>query len=161
MAGPAILVAARLTTIPDKTTGGAMTSFLQPLLREGVAGRQLTNPRSGKIIADCLTTAFDSQSRRKGLLTRDSLPEGSALIIAPTNAIHTFFMKFPIDVAFVSRRGFVVKVRMAMPAWRVAAALRAYCVIELPAGSLLKSDTRVGDQCVISAPLRSDGDDTR
>jgi uncharacterized protein len=137
-----------------------MTSFLQPLLRQGVSGHQLTNARTGKIIADRLMGAFDSASRRKGLLKQDSLPEGSALIIAPTNAIHTFFMKFPIDVAFVSRRGVVVKVRIAMTAWRVAAALRAFCVIELPAGSLLKSDTRVGDQCLISPQLRVPRDET-
>ena len=78
------------------------------------------------------------------------MPEGSALIIAPSNAIHTFFMRFPIDVAFVSKSGHVVKVRSAVPPWRMVAALRGYAVIELPAGSLERSDTKVGDVLVIA-----------
>ena len=62
------------------------------------------------------------------------MPEGTGLVIAPTNAVHTFFMKFPIDIAFVSKAGRVVKVREAVPARRVVAALRGFAVIELAAG---------------------------
>jgi len=102
-------------------------------------------------VADHLMTAFDSASRRKGLLGRSSLPENSALFIAPSNGIHTFFMRFPIDVAFVARDGRVVKVCAALPAWRMALALRAYAVIELPAGALASSDTLPGDLLAIRA----------
>ena len=91
-------------------------------------------------------TAFDSKSRRTGLLGRDSLAEGSALIIAPSQAIHTFSMRFAIDVAFVSKDGRVLKVRQAVPPRRIAVALRAFAVIELPAGALERSDTKPGDQ---------------
>jgi len=102
-------------------------------------------------VADHLMTAFDSASRRKGLLGRSSLPENSALLIAPSNGIHTCFMRFPIDVAFVARDGRVVKVCAALPAWRMALALRAYAVIELPAGALASSDTLPGDLLAIRA----------
>jgi len=71
------------------------------------------------------------------------------MIIAPSNAVHTFFMKFPIDLAFVGRDGRVRKVREAVRPWRMAAALRAYAVIELPAGVLRRTDTVVGDTLVI------------
>jgi uncharacterized membrane protein (UPF0127 family) len=77
------------------------------------------------------------------------LPDGSALIIAPTNAIHTFFMKFDIDVAFVDGTGRVVKTRAALPPWRLAGALRAVAVIELPAQALTRSDTRNGDRLIV------------
>ena len=130
-----------------------MTSFLQPLLRQGDDRQQIINVRSGKVVADRLLTAFDSESRRKGLLGQVSLPQSTALIIAPTNAIHTFFMKFPIDIAFVSRGGRVLKIRSSVPAWRMTASLRAFAVLELEAGSLDGSDTKVGDQLIVrSAP---------
>ena len=98
-----------------------------------------------RIVARTLLTAFDSKSRQKGLLGRDSLPEGSALIIAPSQAIHTFSMRFAIDVAFVAKDGRVLKVRQAVPPRRIAVAWRAFAVIELPAGALEASDTRPGD----------------
>jgi uncharacterized membrane protein (UPF0127 family) len=109
----------------------------------------LTNTRHGRIAARTLLTAFDSKSRKKGLLGRDSLPEGTALIIAPCQAIHTFSMRFAIDVAFVAKDGRVLKVRQAVPRRRIAVALRAFAVIELAAGALEASDTRAGDRLQI------------
>ena len=128
-----------------------MTSFLDPLLRSGGAPLALVNGRNDRIVARTLLTAFDSASRRQGLLRHDSLPDGSALIIAPTNAIHTFFMRFAIDVAFVARGGRVLKLRRDMKPWRMAAAWRGFAVIELPAGALDRADTRPGDGLRIAA----------
>jgi len=130
-----------------------MTSFLQPLLGQGVDRQRIVNARSGKVVADRLLTAFDSESRRKGLLAQVSLPPSTAMIIAPTNAIHTFFMKFPIDIVFVSKGGRVLKIRSSVPAWRMTASLRAFAVLELAAGSLDSSDTKVGDQLIVSSGL--------
>ena len=122
-----------------------MTSFLDPILRADASSFALANDRHDRVVARKLLTAFDSSSRRRGLLGRDSLPEGSALIIAPSNAIHTFFMRFAIDVAFVSKTGRVLKVRSAIPPWRIAGAWGGFAVVELPAGALARSDTRAGD----------------
>jgi uncharacterized protein len=127
-----------------------MTSFLQPLLREGAGRQHIINTRSGKIVASQLLTAFDSESRRKGLLAHASLPPSTAMIIAPSNAIHTFFMKFPIDIAFVAKSGRILKIRSRVPAWRMTASLRSFAVLELPAGSLDISDTKVGDELIVS-----------
>jgi uncharacterized membrane protein (UPF0127 family) len=121
-------------------------SFVSPLLDAGAEGYRLVNERTGTSVAHRILTAFDSSSRRTGLLQHDSLPEGTALVIAPTNAIHTFFMRFAIDVAFVSRDGRVVKTHAALAPWRMAAALRAYAVVELPAGTLSRTDTKPGDR---------------
>ena len=77
------------------------------------------------------------------------------MIIAPSNAIHTFFMKFAIDVAFVGRDGVVRKIRSAVAPWRIAAALRGYAVIELRAGVLERANTVIGDRLVIRPPDRS------
>ena len=126
-----------------------MKSFLQPLLRRTAGNCTIVNSRTSLILADHLIPAFDSAARRTGLLRHGGLPEGSAMIIAPSNAIHTFFMKFPIDVLFVGRDGRVRKVRAAVRPWRMSAALRAYAVIELPAGALHRTNTVVGDTLVI------------
>ncbi len=134
-----------------------MTSFLQPLLRKSSDNCTLVNSRSGVVLADHLIRAFDSAARRTGLLKHGGLPQGSAMIIAPSNAIHTFFMKFPIDVAFVGRDGRVRKVREAVRPWRMSAALRGYAVIELPAGALRATNTNVGDTLVIHTSDRSTG----
>jgi uncharacterized protein len=128
-----------------------MKSFLNPLLQTASTPFALTNTRNNQIVAHTLLTAFDSASRRKGLLGRDGLPDGSALIIAPCQAIHTFSMRFAIDVAFVAKDGLVLKVRQAVPPRRIAGALRAFAVIELPAGAIERSGTRAGDRLQVSA----------
>jgi uncharacterized protein len=123
-------------------------SFLSPLLRDESTPHVLENARTGAVVADRLLTAFDSASRRQGLLGRESLPDGNALIIAPSNAVHTFFMRFPIDIAFVRRDGRVIKVRSAVGPRRLAAAIRGFAVVELPAGALTRSGTAPGDMLI-------------
>jgi uncharacterized membrane protein (UPF0127 family) len=130
-----------------------MASFLDPLLRPGGSSLALTNTRHNRLVARTLLTAFDSESRRRGLLRHDFLPEDSALIIAPSNAIHTFSMRFIIDVAFVGKDGRVIKLRRDMPPRRIAAAWRAFAVIELAAGALARTDTQRGDTLQIAALL--------
>jgi uncharacterized protein len=66
-------------------------------------------------------------------------------VLAPCTSIHTFFMQFSIDVLFVARDGRVMKVQRALGAWRLAAAWRAFAVVELPVGAIDRSETRVGD----------------
>jgi len=120
--------------------------FLQPLLRRPAESQVLWNTRTGLPVATRLEAAFDSATRRKGLLGRDGLEPGVALVIVPTNLVHTFSMRFPIDICFASRHGKVVKVRTAVPRRRIAGAFGGYAVIELAAGQLEASGTREGDQ---------------
>ena len=126
-----------------------MTSFLKPL-SDGATTHRIVNQRNNQVIATEVVAAVDSASRRTGLLKHESLRDGSALVIAPTNAIHTFFMRFDIDVVFVRRDGLVVKIRAAMPPWRIAGALRAHAVIELPAGTCERCGTGEGDLLLIT-----------
>jgi uncharacterized membrane protein (UPF0127 family) len=111
-----------------------MASFLSDAAKAGGVGRfELVDASSGHVLVPQLEVAVDSATRKKGLLGRDGLAAGEALLIAPTNAVHTFFMRFPIDIVFASKHGEIVKVRRAVPAWRMAAAWRGYAVIELTA----------------------------
>ena len=123
-----------------------MVNFLLPFIRRsGGDDYELRNVVTGRLIAHTIIPAFESATRRKGLLGCDSLADGAAMIIAPTNAIHTFGMRFPIDVVFVRRNGEVVKIRERVMPWRVAIAHLAYAVIELPAGTVAHAQLKVGD----------------
>ena len=105
----------------------------------------LRNLRSRRVLAMSLEGAFDSSSRRKGLLGRTSLSDGSALILAPCSSIHTCFMRFPIDAIFVKRDGSVLRVLEELAPWRIGLALQAFAVVELSSGAAGRADTRPGD----------------
>lgn len=127
-------------------------TFLDPLRSRTRPPYRLENERNGRVLATDVVPAFDSASRRTGLLKHDSMPEGSALVIAPTNAIHTFFMRFAIDVVFVARDGTAVSLRHDLKPWRMAATWRGFAVIELPSGVLARSETLTGDRLRLIAP---------
>jgi hypothetical protein len=80
-----------------------MPSFLSPLIKSPDASFVLRSERTGALVATRLEPAFERQTRNKGLLGRTGLSDGHALVIAPCNGVHTFFMKFTIDVFFLSR----------------------------------------------------------
>ena len=68
------------------------------------------------------------------------------LWIVPCPMIHTFFMKFAIDVIYVDRKLRVKKIVRAIPPWRLSLCLSAHSVIELAPGSIDSSGTQPGDQ---------------
>lgn len=105
--------------------------------------RNLTN---GAILADAADRADTSPKRRTGLLKHNCLPPGQGLWIAPCEAVHTFGMKFPIDVLFLNRQRTVLKIRREMGRRGVSVCWRAYSVLELPAGTVAETQTKVGDQ---------------
>ncbi len=124
-----------------------MAHFLAPLVGSRRAHAVLRNTRTGAILASTLHPAFDSADRRRGLLGEDGLPSQTALVLAPCAAIHTCFMRFPIDVVFASRNGAVLKVHCGVRPWRVALALGAFAAIEFAGGALV--DVRQGDHLAI------------
>ena len=96
-------------------------------------------------MASLVELAVDSHSRRRGLLGRDRLDAGAALIIAPCSSIHTFFMRFAIDVIFVARDGRVLKTCSAVERSRIAIRLGAFAAIELPVEAIAQADVKRGD----------------
>jgi hypothetical protein len=104
------------------------------------------NLTKGTVLATAADVADTSQKRRTGLLHHTSLAEGEGLWIAPCEGIHTFFMKFAIDVVFLGRDRNVLKARAGMGPWRLALCLPAQSVLELPAGTLAATRTERGDQ---------------
>ncbi len=108
---------------------------------------RLLNRRNGAVLAGNVERAVTVRARLRGLLGRDRLPEGEALVIEPCTSIHTFFMRFSIDAAFVSRDGRVVRAISDLRPFRATRIYpRAALVVELPAGTLSRTGTREGDQ---------------
>lgn len=92
--------------------------------------------------------AGDSTSRRQGLLGRDALDDEEALVIAPTQGIHTFGMRFSLDIVFVDRAGTVLAVSSTVRPNRVRLCWRAFAAIELGAGRAAAADVRPGARIV-------------
>ena len=122
--------------------------FLTPLLKSDSDRYALHVEGRNAVLATTIEPAFDSAARRKGLLGRSGLAPGAAIVIAPCNAIHTWFMKFPIDVVFTKKDGRVTRVRHAVKPWRLASSFFAFAAIELAAGSAARAGVRKGDRLV-------------
>jgi len=101
------------------------------------------------VLAEAAEMADTSAKRRVGLLKHERLAPGEGLWIVPCESVHTFFMKFPIDLVYLDRKRKVRKVRRAVPAWRLSLCLSAHSVLELPAGRAAETGTAVGDELVI------------
>ena len=108
---------------------------------------RVTNSK-GAVLADRAAIADTSATRRTGLLKHSKLDPGEGLWIAPSEGVHTFGMKFPIDVVFLSKSKKILKIRPNMVRRRIALSLRAHSVLELPAGTLDSTGTLAGDQLV-------------
>jgi uncharacterized protein len=98
------------------------------------------------ILGEAVEIADTSEKRRVGLLKHERLEPGTGLWIVPCESVHTFFMKFPIDLVYLDKQRKVRKVRHAVPAWRLSACLTAHSILELPAGTVEKSGTVPGDE---------------
>jgi len=99
-------------------------------------------------LGDDIELAGGSWSRLKGLLGRrakDFAP-GKGLLIEPSQGVHTFGMSFTIDAAYLDRDGRVIHVCHQLAPFRIAALkLKSRSVLELPAGTLARTHTEVGD----------------
>ena len=73
-------------------------------------------------------------TRMVGLLGRASLPQDEGLLLAPAWSIHTWGMRFAIDVVFVDRDDRVLRIVEAMRPWRLVSQWKAHAVVELAAG---------------------------
>jgi uncharacterized membrane protein (UPF0127 family) len=107
------------------------------------------NHTRNTVLGDAVELADTSETRRVGLLKHERLEPGSGLWIVPCESVHTFFMKFPIDLVYLDKQRKVRKVRHAVPAWRLSACLTAHSILELPAGTAEKSGTLPGDELVM------------
>jgi hypothetical protein len=110
--------------------------------KDGVV--RLIHVCTGREIAR-LEIARSNWQRMRGLLGRSGLPRGQGMLIERCSSIHTFFMKFALDVIFLDSGWEVRRVVRDLRAWRVAGSPGARRVVELAAGALEGTDLAIGD----------------
>jgi uncharacterized membrane protein (UPF0127 family) len=123
-------------TLSDRDINGSLKIQVQNLTRKVE-------------LADRAEVADTSAKRRTGLLKHTGLEPGEGLWIVPCESVHSFFMKFTIDVLYLDRKHRVKKIRPEMAPWRISGCLTAHSVLELPAGTITRTGTVRGDQLEI------------
>jgi len=108
------------------------------------------NTSTGTVLANRVGVAATRASRAVGLLSRSGLEPGEALWIVPSRGVHTWGMRFTIDVLALDDAGKVIDCVSNLRPWRVRLPRRGTAgVLELPAGTLAASHTSLGDQILI------------
>jgi uncharacterized membrane protein (UPF0127 family) len=110
----------------------------------------VTNLTRSTVLATFAEVASSSATRSKGLLGRKGLSAGEGLWIVPCEAVHTFGMRFPIDLVYIDREKRVRKVRSSVRPWRMSACLAAHSILELPSGTVHDTQTVPGDTLAFS-----------
>ena len=107
----------------------------------------LINITKNNIVADNIIIADKFWARMRGLMWEKEIMEDEGLLLAPCNAVHMMFMRFPIDVIFLDKDFVVVKILDKLKPWRTSPIVRgAYQVIELKAGVSVKRGINIGDK---------------
>ena len=98
-------------------------------------------------LAQSVEVATNLWARSRGLLGRKRLESGGGLLLDPCSGIHTIGMAFSIDALFLSKDGEVLHLVPRMKPFRMSRyVFKARSVLELPAGAIEKTGTRVGDR---------------
>lgn len=106
----------------------------------------ITNISKATLLARKATLANTVGKRIIGLLGRRGMENGEGLIIRPCSSIHTFFMRFPIDILFLDKDSKVVKSIRRMRPFRLSGwVVGAKEVVELPSGVISSTQIDVGD----------------
>ena len=114
---------------------------------------QIINATKGTVVAQQAGLATSLGQRIKGLLGRNSLSANEALILRPCASIHTFFMRFPIDVLFLDKNMQVTRLIQNLPPYRLSPTVwGSQMVVELPTGKISQTDTQIGDKLELKQP---------
>lgn len=102
-----------------------------------------------RVVADPCFVADGAFDRVLGLMGESNLDKGAGLLIVPCNSVHTYFMRFPLDLVFMDRDGKVLAVKREVKPWRMTWPVwRAHSVLEVAAGTC--GDIREGEQLCLS-----------
>lgn len=111
------------------------------------------NATRAVLLAGDLRIARTALARLRGLIgtTAEEFRAGKGLWIVPCEGVHSFGMKFAIDVIYLDRQNRVIHlVRKLKPSRLAAVKLRSRSVLELPSGEIERSGTSIGDRIEIS-----------
>ncbi len=101
---------------------------------------------NGDVLCEKMLVANTALTRMKGLMFSTELPGCDGLLFAPANSIHTFFMRYALDVLFLDKNFKIVKIVYDMTPWKMTLIyFRSYQVLEMRAGTL-KKNLNVGEK---------------
>ncbi len=109
----------------------------------------LVNATKKTVVSDNCHFANSVLKRMIGLLNRGQLGRGEGLLLDRCYGIHTFGMRFPIDVLFLDKDLRVIRAVKALPPYRTCVVKKSVYVLEVPTGALDASRTTEGDQIQI------------
>jgi uncharacterized membrane protein (UPF0127 family) len=108
------------------------------------------NTSVNTVVAERVAVAATRASRAVGLLSRDGLDPGEALWIVPSRGVHTWGMRFAIDMLALDQEGRVIDCVSNLRPWRIRLPRRGTAgVLELAAGTLAASRTSLGHTIVL------------
>jgi uncharacterized membrane protein (UPF0127 family) len=105
----------------------------------------LLNLDTKQVIAEDVKPAYTFWKRFKGLMLTKSMPENLALHLSPCSGIHTFLMRYNIDVIYLNDRNEIVGLEESLAPGKTGKRFpEAVSVIELPAGKIKDTSTAAG-----------------
>jgi uncharacterized membrane protein (UPF0127 family) len=108
---------------------------------------KLVNKTQNKLIAQDLKLATGFKDRLVGMMGRKNFPEGYALKLEKCNWVHTCFMRTPIDLIFLDKKGEVKQIIWKLSEWRFSPFVwSADSVIEIPSGRIDTHSVSLGDK---------------
>ena len=118
---------------------------------------RVVNCTRDTVLATCMEVADSASKRKKGLLGREGLAPGGGMWIVPCEAVHTFWMRFSLDLVYLDRKKQVRKLSSEVPPWRLSGCLLAHSVLELPPGTIRDTQTQPGDTLEFSSASVTSG----
>ena len=116
------------------------------------------NQTRGTVLGEHIRVADTTLTRIVGLLGERGLPPGDGLLIDPSSGVHTWWMRFPIDVLVLDNDFSALALRHCMGPFRMTRLFfRAAAVLELPPGTLEATSTSVGDAIQFIPPETTGG----
>lgn len=112
----------------------------------------ITNTTRATTVAHNVRVATGFIDRLRGLMGVNSLAPHDGLLLQPESSIHTFFMRFALDVVYLDRTYTVLRLDPNMAPWRIGPLYTHHChaILELPVGALASSQTQVGDKLKVT-----------
>ena len=106
----------------------------------------LTIFRGREVLFEKVGLANSFGSRLRGLMFYPALPEIDGLMLSPANSVHTFWMRFPLDLIFLDGNGKVILTYNNITPNRICPAVKgAGYVLETTAGTVAKYDIQKQD----------------
>jgi uncharacterized membrane protein (UPF0127 family) len=107
---------------------------------------KIINSKNNEILGDKIVYANTTYKRFIGLMGKKELNKGEGVFLTPCNSIHMMFMKLPLDIIFLDRKNKIIHITENIKPWKISRIVfMAQSVLEIPVGTILNTDSKIGD----------------